>query len=110
MIYIKIHDAEKGSVVSGSVIAMCDSPLVDKVLEEGSVYMDLKTYSTFYKGELVTKENAKTRIGHVENVYSANVVGAESVEVALEMHLIEKGNVKTVQKVPYAQAYNVAIR
>ena len=37
MIYIKIHQAEEGDI-----IAACDESLIDKVLEEGEIYIDLK--------------------------------------------------------------------
>ncbi len=102
MIYIKTHIAENGSVV-----AMCDESLIDKVLSEGEVQMDLKSYNSFYKGELVNEERAKEIILMQKTIYSANVVGKESIEIALETGIIEKENVLKIQKIPYAQAFKV---
>lgn len=110
MIYIKIHKAGKGSVAPGVLVAMCDSKLIDSVLSEGDVHMDLKTYSSFYKGTLVGKEEAKKKLSAMNDIYSVNAVGEESVEVALDAHLIEKGNVLRVQGVPYAHAYKVDVK
>lgn len=102
MIYIKTHESENGSVV-----AMCDDTLIDKILEEGDVYLDIKSYSSFYKGELVDAKRAKDIIEERDVVYSANLVGKESIKVGLDTGIIEKDNVLKVKKVPYAQAYKV---
>ena len=102
MIYIKIHPSD-----NGSVIAMCDDSLMGAVLEEGDAFIDINTYSDFYKGRLVKKEDALKIITDVKDFYSANIVGKESVGIALEVGLIEKVNVKKVKKVPYAQSYRI---
>ncbi len=102
MIYIKTHEAE-----NGSVIAMCDESLIDKVLNDGDVYLDIKSYSSFYKGELVSADRAMKIIGVHESVHSANLIGKESVEVGLEVGLIDKSSVLEVKKIPYAHAYKV---
>ncbi len=102
MIYIRIHNSDNGSVV-----AMCDKTLIDKVLTEGEAVMDIKTYASFYNEKLVGKDEAKKLIGDADDVYSANIVGKESVAVALEMKMIEEENVLRIQEVPYAHAYRV---
>lgn len=102
MIYIKTHEAE-----NGSVIAMCDEPLIDKVLEEGDIVIDIKSYNSFYKGELVKSERAKQIIEQKGSVYSANIVGKEAVDVGLDTGIIQKENVMLVKRVPYAHAYRV---
>ena len=102
MIYIKTHEAENGSVV-----AMCDESLIERVLSEGEILLDIKIYSSFYKGELVNRQRAIEIISQRNDVYSANIVGKESIEIALETGIIEKDNVKKVSKVPYAHAYKV---
>ena len=101
MIYLKKHRTE-----NGFIIAMCDSELIDKVLNEGVVEINIKDYSSFYKGDLVSGSKAKEQLDPRE-VYSANVIGDESVDVAIASSIIEKSNVKTVKKVPYAQAFKV---
>ncbi len=99
--YIKTHEAEKGTV-----IAMCDESLIDKVLSEGDVFIDIKTYKDFYTGELVDAQRAKNIIKE-KTVYSANLVGKESVAIGLETGIVNKENVLKVEKVPYAHAYKV---
>ncbi|HVC58493.1 MAG TPA: DUF424 family protein [Candidatus Acidoferrales bacterium] len=101
MIYIKIHDTENGAIV-----AMCDQSLITKTLSEGDLFIDIKTYSSFYKGELVEREAAMELIAS-RPISSANVVGEESIGIAVEMELIEESAVLSAEGVPYAQAYVV---
>ena len=102
--YIKTHEADKGTV-----IAMCDESLIDKVLSEGEVVIDIKSYQGFYKGELVDSARAKSIIGGKgkSSIYSANLIGEESVRVGLDTGIIKRENVMNVMKVPYAHAYRV---
>ncbi|MCW6160405.1 MAG: DUF424 family protein [Candidatus Micrarchaeales archaeon] len=102
MIYIRIHNSDNGSVV-----AMCDKALIDRVLIEGEIVMDIKTYASFYNDKLVGKDEAKRMIGEADGIYSANIVGEEAVGIALEMKIIEAENILNIQKVPYAHAYRV---
>ncbi len=105
MIYLKIHKSEHGAVVG-----MCDESLIDKTLEEGHVFIDIRAYSSFYKGELVSKENTLLALKALRgNVYSANIIGKDSVELAITVGIIKKENVLKVKGIPYAQAYNVNI-
>jgi hypothetical protein len=101
MIYLKRYSSE-----NGEIIAMCDSELIDKVLQDGIVELNLKDYSSFYKGELMSAAEAKKTI-NPKSVYSANIVGEESIRLAIGSSIIEKGHVKTVKNVPYAQAFKV---
>lgn len=101
MIYLKRHVTE-----NGDIIAMCDSELIDRVLQDGIVEINLKDYSSFYRGELMSAAEAKKTI-KTKDVYSANIVGDESISVAIGSSIIEKEHVKTVKNVPYAQAFKV---
>ena len=101
MIYLKLHDTDKGAIV-----AMCDEALIDKTLSEGDLFIDIKSYASFYKGELVSKQKAKEAIG-TKPVYSANIMGKESVAVGIEMMIISEEAVLSAEGVPYAHAYAV---
>ena len=101
LIYLKVHDTENGKIV-----AMCDEALIDKVLEEGTIVIDIKGYSDFYRGKLVSPDESNG-IPEKSKIFSANIVGKESVKAAIDWMVIEKGHVKTVKGVPYAQAYRV---
>lgn len=101
MIYIKVHDTDNGQMV-----AMCDSSLIDKVLVEGNVEINIKDYSDFYKGQLVSEEKA---IGMLKphSLYSANIIGKESVDAAIKGKIILLESVKKVKGVPYANAFKI---
>ena len=101
MIYVKLHSTE-----NGNMLAMCDSALIDKVLSEGDIEINLRDYSDFYKGQLTSSKEALTMVKR-EDIHSANIVGKEAIKVALDRKIIEKANVKTVNKVPYANAFRV---
>lgn len=101
MIYIKIHNSD-----NGDIIAMCDSTLIDKVLSEGDVEINIKDYSDFYRGQLVDVEKAKGMI-NPRRLYSANIIGKESVEAGIKAEIISKESVRKVEKVPYANAFKI---
>jgi len=102
MVYIKIHDTDNGSMV-----AMCDEQLIDKVLSEGDIVIDIKAYNSFYKGSKVSKPVAIDMVGKLDHIYSANVIGDESIEIALSLRIIDKKGIMRIGKVPYAHAYSM---
>lgn len=101
MIYIKKYPTD-----NGVILAMCDADLIDKVLTEGDIEINIKDYSGFYKGDLVDVKKAKDVI-NAETIHSVNAVGKEAVSAAIENSIIEKGHVKRINDIPYAQAYSV---
>jgi hypothetical protein len=103
MIFVKKHATEQGPIV-----AMCDEELLGKVLKQGKLLIDLEKYAEFYKGDLLSEEEAW---GHVreDEIYSANVVGERSVAIMVRKGIVQKDEIKKVGKVPFVQVYNVAI-
>ena len=101
MIYLKLHEAEEKLMV-----AMCDESLIGKILEEGDLVIDLKAYSDFYKGELLSPAEARIRVDS-SRVYSSNIVGDESIKAAIDLGLVEKENVMMVKGVPFAQSFKL---
>lgn len=101
MIYLKLHNTD-----NGDILAMCDSTLIEKVLSEDDLEINIRDYSDFYKGQLLDRKAADPLIKR-EKVYCANIVGKESVDLALEKGIIEKGNIKRIMKVPYANAFRI---
>lgn len=105
MLYLKIHETDNGKMV-----AMCDEPLINKVLEEGDLFLDIKNYGEFYKGELLAMGSATMVLSKViKEIHSANVVGPESVKVAIEAKIVDKAQVKKIEKIPFAQAYKMIV-
>ncbi|MDE1869042.1 MAG: DUF424 family protein [Candidatus Micrarchaeota archaeon] len=101
MIYIKIHSTD-----NGPMLALCDSNLIEKILEEGELVINIKDYADFYKGDLIKAEELGKHIDSNE-VYSANVIGKESVDAAVQNRIIDKAHVRAVNKVPYAHAFRI---
>ncbi|MGC8669668.1 MAG: DUF424 family protein [Candidatus Micrarchaeia archaeon] len=102
MVYIKIHDTE-----NGIMLAMCDEHLIDKVIQEGDVIIDIKGYNSFYKGEKLSYDIAKKKVSELSDIYSANIIGDESIEIALSAKIISKKGISWVEKIPYAHSYSV---
>ena len=101
LIYVKIHRS-----FHGSVIAACDENLIGKVLEEGEIVVDIKSYSDFYKGDLIPPKDLGSVIVK-ENIVSANVIGKEAVKAAIDSGVIDEDHVRRIGEVPYAHAYRV---
>ena len=84
-----------------TVVAICDSDLLGKTFEEGKGQLDIK--ESFYKGEETPKEKVIEIINHMSQEDATfNIVGKESVALALETGLITKEGIKEVQGVPFA--------
>ncbi len=99
MIYIKIHQADEGNI-----IAACDESLIEQILEEGEIYIDIKEYPEFYKGDLVDPEKYDLDVS-LKELNSANIVGKESVDYMVRKGLIDEENIKYVNGIPYAHSY-----
>ncbi len=101
MIYLKKHSSDHGEV-----IAMCDEELLGKVIEEGKRVIDLKTHANFYKGSLVTEEEAAEDLD--SDIYSANIVGKRSVKIAIDKGIALKEQVMKVKDVEMLQIFSIA--
>jgi len=98
-LYLKIHVAGKGKVV-----AVCDENLIGRILDDGKAFMDLDRYRGFYTGE---KADANAVRQALRDFSSANIVGQESVGVALSAGIVARKDVMYINKTPYIQIYNV---
>ncbi len=97
--YLKVTERE-----GKKVVAACDTELIGQVFEEGDAVLDLKTYERFYKGEEATAEEVAKAL---EDFGSANLVGKESVGVALEKGLANEEDVRYIKNVPHLQLYRI---
>ena len=97
--YLKIHNNP-----SGKIVAVCDEDLIGKVLENKDIYMDLDKYRGFYIGSLADQKKVMEALKGFE---SANIVGTESVSIALSMGIITKKDVMYIKKTPYIQIYKL---
>lgn len=101
MIYVKKHSSDHGTV-----IAMCDEELLGKLIEDGRRVIDLKTHADFYKGMLLTEEEASKELA--PDIYSANIVGKRAVKIAIENGLASREQVMLVKKVEILQIFSIS--
>lgn len=97
--YLKVHSHDESTIV-----ALCDRAHLGKVFREGEIILDLKTYSSFYKGELATEESAKNALKDAD---SLNLVGKKSVGIAKKLGLISEADVRKIGGVPHVQVYRI---
>ena len=93
--FVKIHKSYR------NVIAICDSELIGKKFEEGKTLLDVK--EGFYKGEEMTPEEVEEIMIDMSMEDSTfNIIGKESIRIALGTRLISPEGVKTIQGIPYS--------
>jgi len=91
---VKVHKTGDNK----KVVAVCDSNLIGKKLEEKNLQLDLT--SRFYNGE----ENTEKEIVKLfHGAYIINLVGNDSVNLGLKLGIISKNNIIYIKKVPHAQ-------
>lgn len=102
MIYIKLHQTEKGII-----IAMCDEKLVGKVLKkEGGLEIDLDRYSGFYKGDLVKPKDAESMIKD-SSFFSASIVGEESLMAFRNVLSVGEESIKKIGDIPFLYVFSM---
>ncbi len=108
MIYYKKHQRiyeERTSIV----IAMCDADLIGKKLKGKRGFLDLETYASFYKGELLTLQQAREVLSDFirgkKTGVSFNLVGKKCISTAGEF--VDVSNARNIGKIPHLQIYPV---
>lgn len=83
------------------VVALCDSELKGRSLEEGQRVMDLST--PFFDGEIVTSDELKKMvIACNSNDATFYIVGERSVDFCVSLGLISRGSILSIDGIPYA--------
>jgi len=95
--FIKIHKSQN----IRPVVAICDSEIIGKKFEEGKKQLDVR--ENFYKGVEMNAEDALKFIQRqtVEDA-SFNIVGKESIEIALKAGIISKEGVHKIKGIPFS--------
>ncbi|MGB9635401.1 MAG: DUF424 family protein [Candidatus Micrarchaeia archaeon] len=84
------------------VFALCDKELIGKVISNGKITLDLKTYARFYIGDdIKLLEECE---GKFESI---NAIGKKSVEFLIKKGYIKEENCKYVGDVPHVQLYKI---
>jgi len=83
------------------VVAICDSELLGKKLEQGKFQLEIK--ESFFKGEETNEEKAieLMRIMAQEDA-TFNIVGEKSVNTALKAGIVAEQGIRRIQGVPFA--------
>ena len=97
--YLKIHES-----VGQRIVAACDEELIGKALTDGKIYLDLDMHRGFYVGDKADVAGLKKALG---SFTSANLVGKNSVKVALGMGLADADEVMYIKRIPYIQIYRI---
>jgi hypothetical protein len=93
MIIVKFHE---------NVVAVCDSGLIGKTVEDDKRRLDIT--ERFYKGEKKSKKDVLKIMSSAANM---NIVGPESIRIALKEGFINKDDLIVIKGVPHAQVYSV---
>ncbi len=91
---VKMHKTSDKKLV----LAVCDGDLVGKKFEEGNRVLDLT--GGFYKGDEKSEEDV---INLLKKAYIANLVGENSVKLAIKAGFVNKDSVIEVKGIPHAQ-------
>lgn len=94
-IFLNIHKSYRW------VVAICDEELLDKKLIEENRTLDLT--GNFFKGSLMDVSEVESEIIRCVNEDATfNIVGKNSIEVALRMGIILEEGIMEIQGVPFA--------
>lgn len=92
---IKIHKSYR------YVIAICDSELLGRKLEQGNKQLDLS--GEFFNGEEKAEKEAFEIIKDAAKEDATfNIVGKKATELALKAGIIDKEGIRKIQGIPFA--------
>lgn len=98
MISIKVFNSNP------KVVSICDYELINKKFEDEKLQLDIN--ENFFKGEIYNKKEAKKFIKNLMNDYATfNIVGKESIKIAIELNLIDKKNILYIKNIPVALVF-----
>jgi len=89
---IKINKAQ-GKVI----VAICDEEILGKIFEHDCLILDLS--ADFYKGNKESEQITREIMKKADNL---NLVGEKTIQIALDEKIITKGNIRTIQNIPFA--------
>ena len=99
VMYLKVHETERGKV-----IAVCDSDLIGKVLDDGKIFMDLDKNRSFYVGSFATKDEVCAAL---KSFNSINFVGKKCTKILISLDLVASASIEKVCGVPFVQIYEL---
>jgi len=92
---IKIHKSYR------DVVAICDTELLGKKFEQGRLQLDLT--GEFFNGEEKTEDEILEIVKNADREDATfNIIGSQSVQLALKAGIIDKKGIKKIQGIPTA--------
>ena len=95
--YIKIHQFQDSQVV-----AICDEELIGKKVTEGELEINIS--ERYYKGDKKSIEETKEIMKTAKNL---NLVGEDTIKLAIELDLIEEKDILHIGGVEHAQIFSL---
>ena len=88
---------KKNKNQNSEILAVCDPELIGKKFENKHFKLDIT--ERFYKGELL-EENEVIRL--IQNAKSINIVGKNSIKLAIKTGIVGKENIIKIKNIPHA--------
>ena len=95
--FIKIHKN-----TNAEVIAVCDENLIGKVIEDKN--MKVVVSERFYKGEMKSNSEIIEILREAKNI---NLIGKETIDLAIKNGLINNKNIIKIKNIPHAQIFSI---
>lgn len=97
MMLLKLHRSGNSEIIS-----LCDSNLISKTFKDGKLHIEVS--ERFYRGEELPKEKI---ILILKNCNNANIVGKESIKLALDNNIIEKESIIKIKNIPISYVIRI---
>jgi uncharacterized protein len=95
--YVKIHKSKDSAVT-----AICDEELIGKTFSDSERQLDVN--ERFYKGEKKSEKEVEDIMKEASNL---NLVGENTINVALKLEILTKDSIITIEKIPHAQVFEI---
>src|SRR3989338_2333297 len=92
--WVKIHKSS-----SRAVIAICDNDLLGKKFEQD--IRELNIRESFFKSQQMSKEEILNLMRAESSTATFNIIGKDSINVAIQAGIIEKEAIKRIKNVPF---------
>ncbi|GAB7013890.1 DUF424 domain-containing protein [Halolamina salina] len=89
----------------GLLVSVCDPDLVGETFEDGEISLTVE--ASFYAGEDAVEADADAVIDGLRRASVANLVGEESVGVAVEAGIIDEATVLEIGDTRHAQLLQI---
>lgn len=89
----------------GLLVSVCDGDCLGETYEDGDITLEVT--EEFYGGEAATDADSDAVVDALQRADVANLVGTESVEVAIEAGLIDRDRALEVGETLHAQLLSI---